>query len=184
VSTSPAPTCPRHPDVETRLRCSACDTLICPSCGVEAAVGYQCPDCAHPPSPADRTAGTIGAPARARSRDGHDPAGRLPVAVGARGAVVGLIAAALGGLVLSPVMLGGTFLLISSGVVGWLVARAVYWGTGERNGPFVRALAMTLSGFSVAVALALTGVASAPTGLLLLAYPAAVYGGWMVVRRR
>jgi hypothetical protein len=101
-----------------------------------------------------------------------------------RGTAVGLLAAALGGLLLSPILLGGAFLLISSGAVGWLVARAVYWGTGERNSPYVRAMALTLSGFTVAIALVTAGASTAPAGLLFLAYPAAVYGGWIVVRRR
>src|SRR5207248_5609690 len=40
-----APTCYRHPDRETYIRCSRCDKPICPECMVSAAVGFQCPDC-------------------------------------------------------------------------------------------------------------------------------------------
>ena len=104
--------------------------------------------------------------------------------VGAKGTVVGLAAAAAGGLVLGPVLMGGTFFLLSAGVVGWLVARAVYWATEERNSPFVRAIALTLAGFAVAIGLVVSGGPSAPAGILFLAYPAAVYGGWIVVRQR
>jgi len=38
--------CPRHPGITTRLRCSKCGTPICPRCMVETPVGYRCPACA------------------------------------------------------------------------------------------------------------------------------------------
>lgn len=39
-------TCPRHPKVETSLRCASCGTLICPACMVQTPVGTKCRDCA------------------------------------------------------------------------------------------------------------------------------------------
>src|SRR5579875_1561833 len=39
------PTCYRHPDRETWVRCVRCDRAICPDCMVEASVGFQCPEC-------------------------------------------------------------------------------------------------------------------------------------------
>jgi membrane associated rhomboid family serine protease len=39
------PTCYRHPDRETYIRCSRCDKPICPDCMISAPVGYQCPQC-------------------------------------------------------------------------------------------------------------------------------------------
>lgn len=39
--------CPRHPGVQTGLRCSRCDTPICPRCMVQSPVGARCPDCAQ-----------------------------------------------------------------------------------------------------------------------------------------
>ena len=39
------PTCYRHPDRETYIRCSRCDKPICPDCMIAAPVGYQCPQC-------------------------------------------------------------------------------------------------------------------------------------------
>ena len=40
-----APTCYRHPDRETYVRCTRCDRPICPDCMVSASVGFQCPEC-------------------------------------------------------------------------------------------------------------------------------------------
>jgi membrane associated rhomboid family serine protease len=39
------PTCYRHPQRETYIRCARCGKPICPECMVNAAVGFQCPDC-------------------------------------------------------------------------------------------------------------------------------------------
>jgi hypothetical protein len=203
------PTCPRHPDVETRLACSACATPICPDCGHEAVIGYRCPDCARPgagdiPSPtaAERPStrrrggglrpvggartgarGTGGRRQGTRPGGGHDGT-RLPLTIGARASVVGLTAAAAGGLVLGPVLSQGMLFLLSSGVIGWLVARAVFWAAEERSSPFLRAMALTCAGFAVAVGLVVASASAAPAGARLLAYPAAIYGGWILVRQR
>ncbi|GAA4198807.1 rhomboid family intramembrane serine protease [Microbispora amethystogenes] len=39
------PTCYRHPERETYVRCQRCARPICPDCMREAAVGHQCPEC-------------------------------------------------------------------------------------------------------------------------------------------
>ena len=44
----PPPTfdaCPRHPGTVTGVRCTRCESPVCPECMVPAPVGYQCPDC-------------------------------------------------------------------------------------------------------------------------------------------
>jgi membrane associated rhomboid family serine protease len=38
-------TCYRHPGVPTGIVCSRCGRPICPACMVDAAVGFQCPEC-------------------------------------------------------------------------------------------------------------------------------------------
>lgn len=43
--TTDAPTCPRHPGVETLLSCTRCGAPACPDCLVAGAVGSQCVDC-------------------------------------------------------------------------------------------------------------------------------------------
>ncbi|MFF5898191.1 rhomboid family intramembrane serine protease [Streptomyces argenteolus] len=39
------PTCYRHPDRETGIRCVRCERPICTDCMIEASVGFQCPEC-------------------------------------------------------------------------------------------------------------------------------------------
>ena len=160
-------------------------------------MGYKCPACARQSDatttqrarrasgPMERLSGSVNRRARGSTgEDGANSGGRLAASVAARALAVGGAAAVLGGLLLAPVLQGGFLFLLSSGAVGWGVARAVYWGSEEQDSPVVRAVAMTLAGFTVAIALAVAGFSTAPPGLTFLAYPAAVYGGWIVVRGR
>lgn len=40
------PACANHPDRVAGVRCQRCEKPICPSCMVQASVGFQCPQCA------------------------------------------------------------------------------------------------------------------------------------------
>ncbi len=157
-------------------------------------MGYKCPACArhHDVATSSRprsSAGPLGRLARRANDAGRGSAARstttpVTLATGARATLVAVGAALLGGLLLAPVLEGGFFFLLSAGAVGWGVARAVYWATTGADSPYIRATALTAAGFSVALALIAVGQGPVPAGLLLLAYPAAVYGGWVVVRSR
>src|SRR5690606_38232908 len=53
------PTCYRHPERETYVRCQRCDRPICPDCMRDAAVGHQCVECVAEANRATRGARTV-----------------------------------------------------------------------------------------------------------------------------
>lgn len=57
TSAEPAPTCYRHPERATYIRCQRCGRAVCPECQHQAAVGVQCPECVRgAQTPAQRRA--------------------------------------------------------------------------------------------------------------------------------
>ncbi|AYY11376.1 rhomboid family intramembrane serine protease [Actinobacteria bacterium YIM 96077] len=53
------PTCYRHADRETYVRCSRCERHICPDCMTTAPVGFQCPECIQQGNKSVRQARTV-----------------------------------------------------------------------------------------------------------------------------
>lgn len=84
-----APTCYRHPDRHTLLRCSRCERPICASCSIDASVGQRCPECI-------RTEGTQAVIPRQRvlSRSAGAPATKTFIGL----AVIFYLLTSLGGM--------------------------------------------------------------------------------------
>ncbi|MFD7645183.1 rhomboid family intramembrane serine protease [Kitasatospora sp. NPDC059795] len=56
---APSPTCFRHSDRESYVRCTRCDRNVCPDCRRDAAVGYQCVECVKSGHQSVRQARTV-----------------------------------------------------------------------------------------------------------------------------
>lgn len=115
--------CARHPNVETVLRCSRCETPICPSCLVYTPVGARCPDC---------------------GKGGPNPIYQITPSVFARAAGVAIAGALIGALVwliLSRVFFGGFFLFILGGPIGYGIGETMSRAAKWRRGPVLMALA-------------------------------------------
>lgn len=150
------PTCVNHPRTETRLSCSACGDPICTQCVRPAAVGQKCPRCARQP----RSTRALGKPVHY-----------------VRGIGAGLAAGVLGGVLYVTLIAGiGFGALLLAAALGYLVGRAVRWGTrGQSQQPFT-GIAVACAVAGVAIGYASVGGIPLPRSLWgLLAYLVAGY---------
>lgn len=121
--------CARDPEVQTALRCSRCDTPICPKCMVQTPVGARCKDCARiAKSPVYTVKGPYLARAIAASVIGGV----------AMGLIWGIATANVPGLAY-----GGIFIsLILGAGLGFGFTRIMEFAVNRKRGPVVVACAM------------------------------------------
>jgi len=116
--------CPRDPDVETALRCSRCDTPICPRCLVQTPVGARCRDCAR----------IVKSPVYTLDQM---QLFRAVIASVVGGVAMGLIWR----LILVPFTVGFLSIFIGAGL-GYVFTRIMELATGRKRGPVVAGLAI------------------------------------------
>lgn len=140
--------CPRDPGVETALRCSRCETPICPYCLIQTPVGARCRDCA---------------------RVVKSPIYTLNSAQMARAAGASIVGGLIMGLVWGLVLLPFTFSLFAIFVgvgLGYAFTRILEVATGSKRGPVVIAFATLGMLISWGVLVAFIGLAIAMPALL------------------
>lgn len=116
--------CPRDPGVETALRCSRCESPICPKCLIQGPVGARCKDCARL---SKNPIYTLTAQGKARA---------------AGAALIGGIAMGIAwGLVLIQFTFGLFSIFLGLGL-GWVFTRALDFATGRKRGPMVAGYAI------------------------------------------
>lgn len=121
--------CARDPGVQTALRCSRCDTPICPKCMIQTPVGARCRDCAR----------------IARSPVYTVTGASLARAIGAAvvgGTAMGLIWGFASQNIVG-VAYGGIFMSLILGVgLGYAFTRIMEFATSRKRGPIVVGCAM------------------------------------------
>lgn len=122
--------CPRDPGVETALRCSRCDTPICPKCLVQTPVGARCRPCAR----------IVKSPVYSLNGANLVKAA-LSALIG--GVVMGLI----WGFVLRPFTVGFLSIFIGAGL-GYAFVRLLDFATRRKRGPAV--IAFAVAGIGIA----------------------------------
>lgn len=122
--------CPRHPGVETALRCSRCETPICPRCMVQTPVGARCRDCA---------------------RMVKSPIYTFSAGTALRAALVAIIGGvAMGliwGFILLPFTVGWFSIFIGAGL-GYAFTRGMNFATRRKRGPAI--VAFAIAGIAIA----------------------------------
>lgn len=116
--------CAAHPEVETALGCSRCDTAICPRCLVQTPVGARCRSCAQLRRPPMYAVG---------------PGSALRIV----GAAIGLgVAIGLAWGLLLPGGGFGFFVLFLGGFAGYGMANLMDRASGRKRGPWVQGAAV------------------------------------------
>lgn len=116
--------CTRDPEVQTALRCSRCETPICPKCLVQTPVGARCRDCAR------------------ISRSPVYTLGSSEIIRAAAAAIIlGVVMGLIWGLVLLPFSFGFFSIFLGAGL-GYVFTRALEFSTGRKRGPAVVAFAV------------------------------------------
>ncbi len=168
TSTEPqALRCAAHPQVETYLRCGRCGTPICPRCLIQTPVGARCRTCA-----------------RLRRLPIYDVQPRFLL----RGALAGLTAAFVGGVLLRLIPSFGLFMFLVLGALyGYAVAGAVSAATNYKRGASLAwiTVAAILIGFCLSSAalayLQLTGLPEAGRLARALAHGFRPDLGWLAI---
>lgn len=121
--------CARHPEVETALRCSRCDTPICPKCMIQTPVGARCPACA-----------------RIARSPVYTVKGQYLLRAIAAGVGGGFVMGTIWGFASQnfvEIAYGGIFMSLLLGVgLGYVFTRLMEFATRRKRGPVVVACAM------------------------------------------
>lgn len=136
--------CARDPEVQTALRCSRCDTPICPKCLVQTPVGARCRDCARlAKSPVYTVKGQYLVRAIAAAVVG--------------GVVMGLIWG-FASLAVPGLAFGGIFVsLILGAALGFGFTRIMELAVNRKRGPVIVACAMGGIGLATLVQILIAG---------------------------
>lgn len=154
--------CPQHPGTETALRCSRCETPICPRCLVHTPVGARCRSCAR----------IVRSPIYTLSPSGYLRAA-LASAIG--GVVMGLI----WGAILLPISFGFVGIFIGAGLA-YAFTRVLDLATGRKRGPVV--VGFAIAGICLAWAMQLLFVPFGVARLGLLAVAVGAYLAYQNLR--
>jgi hypothetical protein len=154
--------CARDPEVQTALRCSRCDTPICPKCLVQTPVGARCRDCARISRSPVYTLGSS----------------EIMRAAGAS-IILGVVMGLIWGFVLLPFSFGFFGIFLGAGL-GYVFTRALEFSTGRKRGPAVVAFAVV--GIGIAWAMQFLFVEPRLAMYDLLAVGVAIYFAYQNLR--
>ena len=149
--------CASHPGVSTNLRCSRCETPVCPRCMVHAAVGIRCQDCGKGTAP---------------------PTYRVEASSLALGIVTAVVLGLAGGLALGLIVrpLGDLVHLVALAGLGYGMSEAVGFAAGRKRGRRLQIAAGAGVALAGLVSMAITAAASGAWSLFdVLAVGLGVY---------